>query len=305
MIEQGPHAVPCPLVGTMKNGGNIMVKIVTIDNVKVYGNAETSILFMNIEDVANKIGLIHKATSGNIVVRWDRIRKMIDKVMSKYGSNPIYAIDSDKIDKDTYASKELVYMIAMMANNDKARNFQNEIANVIIPGFLDLNPNYEGQSTIMNTVTKAQGHIKGLTFSENPSNKGRLLSNKDRLLGMAIMIADIKKIPIQFVIRDFVDKFNYCYNADIMKDKKDHYLKKNKRGAIVESTVFEYIGTEDDATEKAIGLLRCMYLEVENDQLRNQIFYMSRDIESLKSQLQYFIDAANRDLKIIAYKTVK
>lgn len=46
-------------------------------------------------------------------------------------------------------------------------------------------------------------------------------------------------------------------------------------------------------------------LEVENAQLRDQIFYMSRDIESLKSQLQYFIDAANRGLKIIAYKAVK
>lgn len=292
-----------------------MIKIVTIDNVKVYGNPETGIFFMNIEDVANKIGIVHKATSGNVVVRWDRIKKMISEVMSRYGSNPIYAIDSDKINKDTYASKELVYMVAMMANNDKARDFQNEIATVIIPGFLDLNPNYEGQSTIMNTVTKAQGHIKGLAFNKNPSNK-------DRLLSMAIMIADIKKIPIQFVIRDFVDKFNYCYNADIMKDKKDHYLKKNKRGAVVESTVFEYIGTEDDATEKALGLLRYMYneatgfnynelvsknnkLEVENAQLRDQIFYMSRDIESLKSQLQYFIDAANRGLKIIAYKAVK
>ena len=61
---------PCPLVGTMKNGGNIMVKIVTINNVKVYVNAETSIFFMNIEDVAKKIGITQQSpTSGNTVVR--------------------------------------------------------------------------------------------------------------------------------------------------------------------------------------------------------------------------------------------
>ena len=230
-----------------------MYKIIEIDGVKLYAD-NNGILYMSLEDVAYKIGITKISPSKNQVVRWDRLIKMINEVIDKYGDE-VYKITKDesgKIGKDSFINREFVYMLAMMANNDKARDFQNEIATVIIPGFLDLNPNYEGQSTIMNTVTKAQGHIKGLAFNKN-------LSNKDRLLSMAIMIAHIKKIPIQFVIRDFVDKFNYCYNADIMKDKKDHHLKKNKRGAVVESTVFEYIGTEDDATEKALGLLRYMY----------------------------------------------
>lgn len=294
-----------------------MYKIIEIDGVKLYAD-NNGILYMSLEDVAYKIGITKISPSKNQVVRWDRLIKMINEVIDKYGDE-VYKITKDKsgkIGKDSFINREFVYMLAMMANNDRAREFQNEISTVIIPKFMNLYPNYEGQSLIMQTVNQSQNKVKDHSYII-PENKDDF-NNRDYLYYLANEIAKQKKIPIQFVIRDFVDLFDSTYNTDLMNDKKIHRLHKNKRGNIVEMAVFDYLGTDDDATKKASKILNRILdnatgrdianLIFEIKDLQNQIATLKYNLNQanndntyLRSQIQYFVDAAKNNLKVAAY----
>lgn len=118
-----------------------MYKIIEINGVKLYAD-NNGILYMSLEDVAYKIGITKISPFKNQVVRWDRLIKMINEVIDKYGDE-VYKITKDesgKIGRDSFINREFVYMLAMMANNDRAREFQNEISTVIIPKFMNIYP---------------------------------------------------------------------------------------------------------------------------------------------------------------------
>ena len=51
-------------------------KIITIKNVRAYQD-ENGIVQLNLEDVARGLGFTTVATSGNEVVRWNRVRQYL------------------------------------------------------------------------------------------------------------------------------------------------------------------------------------------------------------------------------------
>ena len=89
-------------------------------SVRIRENADHSIE-INAEDAARGIGITTVATSGNVVVRWDRV----NKYLRSFGY-------SGTVGKDDYIPENMFYLLAMKANNKAANRFKEWIANIVI-----------------------------------------------------------------------------------------------------------------------------------------------------------------------------
>ena len=83
---------------------------------------EDGSISINVEDAAIGLGWTRIATSGNEVIRWDRLNKYI----SEFGSYP-------QVGTNDYIPESLFYLLAMKANNEKAKEFQLWLSIDVIP----------------------------------------------------------------------------------------------------------------------------------------------------------------------------
>lgn len=104
-------------------------EIIAIQNVHGYVD-ENGTAWLNAEDVAIGLGFVEvmkdrAATTGGkfpIAVRWRRI----NDYLHEFG----YSVD---ISKGSFLPENMVYLLAMKASNETAKNFQWKLANEIIP----------------------------------------------------------------------------------------------------------------------------------------------------------------------------
>jgi prophage antirepressor-like protein len=76
---------------------------------------------LNLEDVARGLGFTQIATSGNEVVRWERV----NKYLSDFGFVPTSG--------DEFIPENIFYRLAMKAKNTAAEAFQAKVADEILP----------------------------------------------------------------------------------------------------------------------------------------------------------------------------
>ena len=102
---------------------------------------------LHVEDVARSLGWImtrkervttigdNIAESGDNIytaIRWERVNKYIAEIKEHAESELIKAV-SVPVDKNAYIPENLVYRLAMKANNECAEKFQALLADVILP----------------------------------------------------------------------------------------------------------------------------------------------------------------------------
>ena len=113
---------------------------------------EDGSISLNAEDSARGLGWTRVATSGNEVIRWDRVNKYI----SEYGSYP-------QVGTNDFIPESLFYLLAMKANNKVAQEFQKWLAVEVIPQIRKTG-SYQSQQNLINglneTIEQMQGTIE-------------------------------------------------------------------------------------------------------------------------------------------------
>lgn len=83
---------------------------------------DNNVAWLEAEHVARGLGFTTIATSGNECVRWARV----NDYLREFGYE-------EQVGKGDYLPENMVYRLAMKANNDRAVDFQIKIANEIMP----------------------------------------------------------------------------------------------------------------------------------------------------------------------------
>ncbi len=96
------------------------MNLLTVQSVRGY--EENGIVYANVEDVARGLGFTTVATSGNDTVRWARVNTYLEMVGFSHSCG-----------KEDFIPENIVYKLAMKANNEIAIKFQNLLADEIIP----------------------------------------------------------------------------------------------------------------------------------------------------------------------------
>lgn len=78
-------------------------------------------LLFKAETVARCLGFTTVATSGNVVVRWSRVNNHLNKYVSK------------GVGKSDFITESMVYKLAFKANNSLAEQFQDWLAEEVLP----------------------------------------------------------------------------------------------------------------------------------------------------------------------------
>lgn len=97
------------------------MSLITINGVRGYiddnGTAQ-----LNLEDVSRGLGFTTVATSGNEIIRWQRVHGYLKDL--KF---------STEVSKDTFIPENIFYRLAMKAKNEVAESFQAKVADEILP----------------------------------------------------------------------------------------------------------------------------------------------------------------------------
>ena len=86
-------------------------RLVTIKNVRGYVG-ENGVAFLNLEDVARGLGFTTVATSGNEVIRWQRVEKYMKDLSYTQ-------VCTER--KEEFIPEYIFYKLCMKANNELAR----------------------------------------------------------------------------------------------------------------------------------------------------------------------------------------
>ena len=97
-----------------------MKEIMNIGGVDCYEKEGTA--YLKLETVARGLGFTTVATSGNEVVRWNRVRQYLEEIGF-----------SREVGKDDFIPENVFYRLAMKAKNETAEKFQAFVADEVIP----------------------------------------------------------------------------------------------------------------------------------------------------------------------------
>lgn len=98
-----------------------MNEVIEFDNVKGFVD-ENGTVWINAEDVARGFGFTTVATSGNAVVRWNRL----NNYLKEFGF-------STRVSKTDFIPENMVYRLGFKASNKAAQKFQAKLADEILP----------------------------------------------------------------------------------------------------------------------------------------------------------------------------
>lgn len=104
------------------------MNLVEVKNVKGY-IGENNVAYLNLEDVARGLGFTELAKSGNVSVKWTRVRgylkdaKAIDTSVDGKGRENL----------PEFIPENIFYKLCMKANNEVARKFQDLVCDEILP----------------------------------------------------------------------------------------------------------------------------------------------------------------------------
>lgn len=155
-----------------------MNEIMTIKNVRCYQDKE-GIAQLNLEDVSRGLGFITVATSGNEVVRWNRVRQYLKEFgFPTSGENGKVA---------EYVPENIFYKLCFKAKNEVARKFQDVVTDEILPSIRKTGGYIAGEENMTEDelVLKAMNVLNTKVEKLRSENKNLLVENdkKDQIIG--------------------------------------------------------------------------------------------------------------------------
>ena len=104
-------------------------EIMNISGIRCY--EENGTAYLNLEDVARGLGFTRVATSGNEVIRWERVNKFL----SEFGFMPTSGHEdfATRGKKPEYIPENIFFRLSMKAKNETAERFQATVADDILP----------------------------------------------------------------------------------------------------------------------------------------------------------------------------
>ena len=144
------------------------VEIMNVESVRGYVG-ENEMVYLNLEDICRKLGFTQQTRNGNEIVRWERVEKHLieyNLVAPTSGCKENQGKISERLPE--FIPENIVYLLAMKANNQLAKNFQLKLANEIIP-----------------TIRKSGMYMTPETFTralQNPDNLALIFENYARII---------------------------------------------------------------------------------------------------------------------------
>lgn len=139
------------------------MKLIEINGVRGYID-ENGTAQLNLEDISRGLGFTTVATSGNDVVRWQRV----NKYLTDMGFPQLVGKD--------YIPENIFYRLSMKAKNETAENFQAKVADEILPSIRKTG-SYSVQPHKLPTFAEAlEGYAAQLRISEELDAANKQLS---------------------------------------------------------------------------------------------------------------------------------
>lgn len=169
--------------------------IVTIENVRGYVDEE-NVVYLNLEDVAKGLGIVTKAASGNVVVRWTRLLNyLLEFGVATSGHDVAAGVITARERLPEYIPENIFYKLCMKANNTLARAFQDKVADEILPS-IRKNGYYYSDSYVENS--ELVDNI--LRRPVNPTNLSEIAFREDVALKRGALLYEISKtMPSEFL----------------------------------------------------------------------------------------------------------
>jgi phage antirepressor YoqD-like protein len=104
------------------------LNLITIHGVRGYID-ESGTAQLNLEDVSRGLGFTRIATSGNEVIRWERVRGYLEEMGVPIRGHELTGKDG----LPDYVQESYFYLLSMKASNDAAIAFQRTVAFDILP----------------------------------------------------------------------------------------------------------------------------------------------------------------------------
>ena len=159
--------------------------------IRYYVDKDGTIMF-NAEDVARYLGFT-QIKNGVEYVRWETVNRYVNEIKAKSFSQTFEKIPVP-LGKDDFIPENLVYRLAMKANNEKAEKFQAWIADEVAPSIRKhgyyISPNADIDFTAADTLSlkeKVEVLLRGAALT----NLDRL---RNQLIREAALIATGKKM---------------------------------------------------------------------------------------------------------------
>ena len=169
--------------------------IVTIENVRGYVDNE-NVTYLNLEDIARGLGFVTTAASGNVVVRWTRLLNyLLEFGVATSGHDVATGVITARERLPEYIPENIFYKLCMKANNTLAREFQDKVADEILPS-IRKNGYYYSDSYIENS--ELVDNI--LRRPVNPTNLSEIAFREDVALKRGALLYEISKtMPSDFL----------------------------------------------------------------------------------------------------------
>jgi prophage antirepressor-like protein len=190
-------------------------QLITIQNVRAFID-NSGIAQINLEDISRGLGFTRIATSGNEVVRWERVEGYLRE------------LGVPTCGHEDFVPENIFYRLAMKANNETAIAFQEKIANEILPSIRkhgmyakdELLDNPDLMIEVLQELKKEREEKK-LLQTENKLLSGQTLAWADRKIleaivkayGASIHLPDIN--GFQEAWKDFKKELLYNYSINL------------------------------------------------------------------------------------------
>lgn len=148
------------------------LKVMSIDGVDCY--EENGTVYLKLENVARGLGFTRVASSGNEVVRWERV----DKYLQEFGV--------PTCGHEEFIPENIFYRLAMKAKNEAAEKFQALVADEIIPS-IRKHGMYATEVTIDRIIEDPDFGIELLTKLKEERKKNRELEAENQLLTQVVL----------------------------------------------------------------------------------------------------------------------
>lgn len=168
--------------------------VLTIEGLRSFTDQDNNV-FLSLEDAAIGLGFI-QTKKGKTYVKYERVRTYLQGF-----------IDSPKVGKNSYIPESAFYLLAMKANNEKAKDFQLKVATEILP-----------------TIRKTGGYISENTTTEQvrhlAENNLIVMINEGKQVGKRLKTVFVDCTPIEIQ-----DKLDYIY-PKVKTGNREYFLKR-------------------------------------------------------------------------------
>lgn len=174
-----------------------MSNIMIIKNVRCYQDNK-GVAQLNLEDVARGLGFTFIATSGNEVIRWNRVKQYLQEF------NFPTSWENGEIE---YIPENIFYKLCFKAKNEIAREFQDIVTDEILPairktgGYIAGEEKMSEDELILKAMKVLNAKVENLK-EKNEQLKGKIENQKPKVLfansveasKTSILIGELAKI---------------------------------------------------------------------------------------------------------------